>query len=346
MYVTGAIGSHGESISLNPFDLPHTREHPDRIMGETCASVAMIMFTWRMHSIAGESRQFDIIENTLYNHFLGAIALNGLGHFYYNPLRVVGDQSKRSDHGHRPATARCMLPEINRTTCCMPNCWRFLGALPEYVFSHDEDGLFVNLYTTSEVSHSFPDGRHIALSVTTEYPHRGDVRIRYEGGLPAKFPLRLRIPGWCNKATAAWPSQEKRRVEAGEYLVIDRMWARDDTVDLVLDMPVRIIRSDPRVQANVGQVVFARGPLLFCLEKEDVDFPVENARVALAAEDLASRTRAEWHPDLLGGIHTLHVPGVVAGQRVELTLVPWYARANRSEDSRWVVYLPLAQLPE
>ena len=95
----------------------------------------------------------------------------------------------------------------------------------------------------------------------------------------------------------------------------------------------------------MGQVVFARGPLLFCLEKEDVDFPVENARVALAAEDLTSRTRAEWHPDLLGGIHTLHVPGVVAGQRVELTLVPWYARANRSEDSRWVVYLPLAQLP-
>lgn len=305
-----------------------------------------MMFTWRMHAITGESRRFDVIENTLYNHFFGAIAPNGLGHFYYNPMRVVGDQSRRSGHFHRPATARCMLPEINRTTCCMPNCWRFLGALPEYIFSHDEDGLFVNLYTTSEVCHSLPDGRQISLSVKTGYPHRGDVRIRFDGSQPAKFQLRLRIPGWCDKATSSWPGQEKRRVEGGKYLVIDRMWTRDDAVELVFDMPVRMIRSDPRVQANAGQVVFARGPLLFCLEKEDVDFPAEDARVALAARDPVSQIRAEWRPGLLGGIHALHVPGMVAGKRVALTLVPWYARANRSRDSRWGIYLPLAQLPE
>jgi DUF1680 family protein len=314
-------------------------------MGETCASVAMMMFTWRMHAITGKSRQFDIIENTLYNHFLGAIALDGLGHFYYNPMRVVGDQSHRSDHGHRPATARCMLPEINRTACCMPNCWRFLGALPEYVFSHDDDGLFVNLYTTSRVSHSLPDGRDICLSVRTEYPHQGCVRIRFEGNRATRFKLRLRIPGWCNKATAAWPKQPKRCVEGGEYLVIDRVWTRDDAVDLVFDMPVRIIHSHPRVHANAGQVVFARGPILFCLEKEDVDFPVENARIPLAAQDLASQTRAQWHPELLGGIHILHAPGLVDGRRVELALVPWYVRANRSQDSRWVIYLPLTQIP-
>jgi DUF1680 family protein len=122
------------------------------------------------------------------------------------------------------------------------------------------------------------------------------------------------------------------------------VWARDDAVDLVFEMPVRIIHSDPRVHANAGQVVFARGPLLFCLEKEDVEFPVEDARIPSAGQDLDRQTRVEWQPELLGGIHVLHAPGLVDGRPVRLSLVPWYVRANRSQDSRWVIYLPLARL--
>ncbi len=343
MYVTGAIGSHGEKISKEPYDLPHTRDHKDRILGETCASVAMIMFTWRMHAITGESRYFDVIEKTVYNHYLGAIALNGLGTFYYNPMRVVGDQSKKSDHGHRPATARCMLPKINRTSCCMPNCWRFLGALPEYLFSFDKDGLFVNLYTSSTVDHTLADGRQIVLSVDTEYPHQGDVRVRFDGKKPVSFNLRLRIPGWCKDATAKWPGQKKRSVKSSDYLAIDRTWKKGDTVQLQFEMPVRMILPHPKVKANTGQVVFARGPVVFCLEKEDVDFPVENASVVIRPEEVRKRVKVTWHPDLLDGIHLLTVPGLVEGKAVDLKLVPWSVRANRSDDSRWLVFLPLAE---
>ena len=45
MYTTGAIGSHGEIILREPFDLPHTQEHAHRTMGETCAAIAMVMFS-------------------------------------------------------------------------------------------------------------------------------------------------------------------------------------------------------------------------------------------------------------------------------------------------------------
>jgi DUF1680 family protein len=343
MYVTGAIGSHGEHISKQPYDLPHTRDHPDRTMGETCASVAMMMFTWRMHAVTGESRCFDVIENTLYNHYLGAIALNGLGTFYYNPMRVTGDQSKKTDHFHRPAAARCMLPKINRTACCMPNCWRFLGALPEYIFSYDKDGLFINLYTDSKVNHTLSDGRQIALSVETQYPQEGDVRILFESDKPATFKLRLRIPAWCSKADAEWTGREKREVKGGDYFVINRHWRRGDSVSLKFDMPVRMILPDPHVEANAGQVVFARGPVLFCLEKDDVDFPVEKARVNIRHEDVVAKVKVEFHPELLDGINMLHVPGIVDDKPVELKLVPWSVRANRSQDSRWVIFLPLVR---
>jgi len=343
MYVTGAIGSHGESISKLPYDLPHTRDHPERFLGETCASVAMIMFSWRMHGVFAESRYFDVIENTLYNHYLGAISLDGKGTFYYNPMRMVGDLSDKSDHGHKPASSRCMLPKLNRTSCCITNCWRFLGALPEYIFSCDREGLFVNLYTTSSVNHTLPGDRAISLSVETKYPHDGNVKVRFEGKKPTSFKLRLRIPGWCKSATAMLPGEKEKSVAPGRYLVIERLWKSGDTVELKFEMPVRVVESDPRVKANAGQIVFARGPVLFCLEKEDVDFPVEQATVAIDLKDVEKQVEVKWHEDLLDGIHTLSVPGKVGGRMVKLKLVPWSVRANRSEDSRWVIFLPLAK---
>lgn len=136
--------------------------------------------------------------------------------------------------------------------------------------------------------------------------------------------------------------QNRKHVEGGDYLVIDRTWKKDDTVGLHFDMPVRMILPHPKVKANAGQVVFARGPVLFCLEREDVDFPVEKARVAIRPEEVTQRVGLRWHPDLLDGIHMLHVPGLVEGEAIDLKLVPWSVRANRSENSRWLIFLPLA----
>ena len=341
-YVTGAVGSHGEDYSKHPYDLPHERkDHNSRHLAETCASVAHIMFTWRMHAIDPQSKYFDAIEKTLYNHYLGAISLDGKGSFYYNPMRVVGDLSNKSDHGFVPMCARCMLPQVNRTSCCMTNCWRFMGALPEYLYSYDEEGIYVNLYSGSKTSQTLKDGRKVDLSVETKYPFDGKVRVMFTGKKETQFNLRLRIPGWCETASAIWPEQDEKIVEGGKYLQIDRKWKNGDSVELQFEMPVRMVELNPKVKADSGHVVFGKGPLVYCLENEDVTFPVEKAMVyPLKAEEVSERVTEKWYPDLLEGIHKLSVPGRVDEQEVDLTLVPWFARASRSDNARWIIYLP------
>ena len=217
-----------------------------------------------------------------------------------------------------------------------------MGALPEYIYSYDQQGLFVNLYTTGSVHHKLSDGREIPLSVETKYPHDGGVKVRFDGKKPTLFNLRLRIPGWCKSATAQWPGQMQKSVKSGNYLEINRTWKNGDIVQLRFDMPVRMILPDPHVKANAGQVVFARGPVLFCLEQEDVDFPVEKARVAMQPEEVQQRVEVKWYPDLLDGIDMLSMPGLVDGKAVELKLVPWSVRASRSDESRWLIFLPQA----
>ena len=107
----------------------------------------------------------------------------------------------------------------------MTNCWRFLGALPEYLYSYDEQGIFVNLYSSSKISQTLTDDRIIDLTVETEYPFDGKVKVLFNGGKSAQFNLRLRIPGWCKTATAAWTEQPRKTVENGTYLEIDRKWS-------------------------------------------------------------------------------------------------------------------------
>ena len=58
-------------------------------------------------------------------------------------------------------------------------------------------------------------------------------------------------------------------------------------------------------------------------------------------EETDKRVKVKWHKDLLDGINVLTVPGMVDGKSVDLKLVPWSVRANRSDDSRWVIYLPV-----
>ncbi|NND07245.1 MAG: hypothetical protein HKN87_12775 [Saprospiraceae bacterium] len=340
-YATGAVGSHGENYSILPYDLPHERkDHDSRHLAETCASVAHILFTWRMHAIDPQSKYFDAIEKTLYNHYLGAIALDGKGSFYYNPMRMVGDLSKKSDHGFVPINARCMLPEVNGTSCCMTNCWRFMGALPEYLYSFDDKGVFVNLYSSSKINQSLKDGRRIGLSVETEYPFDGRVEVVFTGETATAFSLRLRIPAWCKTAAVKWPGQNRKTVESGKYLRIDRQWKSGDKVELQFDMPIRMIEPNSMVKADMGKVVFARGPLVYCLESEDVSFPVERAMVVnMKPEEVTERVVAHWYPDLLEGIHKLKVPGLVDEEEVDLILIPWFVRANRSDSAQWTIHL-------
>jgi len=177
-YVTGGVSVH-ERYSREPHYLPQITEHPRRDISETCTSIALMMYAWRLHSMRPESPIFDQIETILYNHYLGALSLDNLATFYYNPLRLVKDYPDKTDHDG-PLYHRLRLPALHSTSCCVPNEWHFFGALSEYLFSYDEDGVYVNLYTSSRIRHRLPNGAEANFTVETGYPHEGRIRLRME----------------------------------------------------------------------------------------------------------------------------------------------------------------------
>ncbi len=353
MYVTGGIG-YNEVVPERPYDLPQTLEsNPHRDIAETCASVSLMMLSWRLHGMSGDSRPYDVIETILYNHCLGALSPDHTGNFYYNPLRRVGDLKGRTDHGGNPVR-RTMLPQIHSTTCCLPNAWRFFAQLPEYVFTAAPDRLRVNLYTDAVARHRIGDVDW-TIEVKTAYPHDGRVEITLRPARPASLTLSLRIPGWCGGASVSVNGGEEMAAAPGRYHDITREWKSGDRIVLHVAMSPVAVFSPPQVQANLGQVAFRRGPLVYCLEQQDAaGLDLQRAVMALDRASPSSAVRAV-RDDVLGFFVLRGRAGERtapptrpegAGDRAavtdlrEVTLIPFYDRANRAEDTRWLTWIP------
>jgi len=356
MYVTGGLG-RGERIPETPHDLPQwLPDETEFDIAETCASVALCQLGWRLHAVTGDPRCFDVVETALYNNVLGALSEDCTAVRYFNPLRVVGSLEGYTDWGG-PIGGRMRLPKIHPVSCCFPNVWRLLGQIPEYVFSLGRDEVAVNLYTAAKAVARLDGGARVTIDVETDYPHSGRVLLRVSTESPAAFALLLRIPDWCADAEITVEGTTSPAT-AGTYHRIDRKWRDSAEVALQMPMAPRVIRFDERIEANRGQVAIARGPLVYCLEQADAS-GLDLARLSVALPGGGSQGVAEeFRPDLFGGVWTLTVMGREHSgaaepggpyaavlehpveKEAEVTLIPYYCRANRSDDSRWLTLLP------
>lgn len=346
LYVHGGLGLE-EIIPANPWHLPQAGS-----VAETCAAVALMQFARRMHAITGASDCFDLIERVLMNVFLGSLSADGLAILYFSPLRQLhpGDEGRQDLPG-----ARTRLPALHRTSCCFPNAWRMLAALPEYVFASTPDGLQVNLLADAACRAEVA-GVPVRLRMHTAYPADGRVEIAVDPERAVRFRLELRVPGWCERARVTIAGGVPTSVPGGGYYVLDRTWAAGDTVTLELPLAPVALASRPEITANTGQVALMRGPVLYCLEKQDAGgLPLERLAITPEVEEAplpAGLEVAGGLPGLVLEARELswpadgpaYAPSSIRGlgRSQAVTLVPWLARANR-ESRRWRALLPVAQ---
>ena len=109
-----------------------------------------------------------------------------------------------------------------------------------------------------------------------------------------------------------------------------RAWSPGDTVEIEFQMPVTIRKAHRKVKSVRDQVALTRGPLVYCLEN------VDNSGLDLFQTRIdPPSVRAEFDPDLLGGIWVLRGETV---QGRAFTAIPYAYWANRGESQMavWV----------
>ena len=366
MYVHGGIAALHRGLSVrrgigtdvvweaagDDYELPNASAY-----NETCAQIGNVLWNWRLLAIDPKARYADLMELSLHNSILSGMSLAGNSWFYTNPLRWHG-----ADHYlHSNDTIERFQPgdpeRGRRHVCCPSNLVRMVAGLNGYAYSLSERAVWLHLYGASEFDADVPSAGHLRLVQDTRYPWDGAITLRVQAAPTGEVALHLRIPGWCqNAALQVNGTSADAPVEPGTYAVLQRVWQEGDVVTLDLPMPVRLLTANPRVEPARNQVAVARGPLVYCLEEQDLP-----AGVNLDAIYVAADTQFEPMHDasLLGGVTVLEADAEVVhqpawneqlyrplgGERIERTrirLIPYYTWANRGV-GQMTVWLPLSR---
>jgi DUF1680 family protein len=128
--------------------------------------------------LTGDARYVDLLELELYNGALTGVSLAGNCYTYVNPLESLNGNSRWSWNG---------------CPCCPPMFLKLMGAMPGYVYAHDQTGIYVNLFVSSAAQIQLPLGK-VRVKQTTRYPWAGEIKISVEPVRDSEFDLHIRIP--------------------------------------------------------------------------------------------------------------------------------------------------------
>jgi DUF1680 family protein len=268
MYLTGGTGSrHRDEAFGDAYELPS-----DRAYAETCAGIALVQWAWRMFLATGEAAVLDEFERALHNVVVSGISADGRAFFYSNPLQ------RRLDHGlSQEESAGRRLPWYS-CACCPPNLTRTFASIENYVVAAADDDIRVGVYAAVEA-----EVAGVRLTIDTDYPRDGRVRIAVAGSSDAA--LRLRLPGWSHGRYRLQVNgrDATARVEEG-WLMLDGVLRDGVLIDLWLPMEPRVVSAHPAVDAVRGSVAVTRGPVVYCAEQADNVAPVDRVALEPTAE--------------------------------------------------------------
>ena len=374
LYITGGCGALYDGASPDgnpeqdqisrvhqaygrPFQLPNTTAH-----NESCANIGMIFWSERMLALTGDAAYADVIERIAYNSLLASISLDGTRYFYTNPLRQVRElpfplrmpgETALRPVPQPPASDARLRAEYMSCFCCPPNIARTLAQFHERAMSTSSEGLWVHLYGNAEVQVEV-EGRGIGLTETSEQPWGERIDFTVTSVTGGGIPLKLRIPGWSEGATLTVNGEPAAAGAPGTYATIDREWQPGDTVSLALPMPVKMVRGHRLAEEISNQVAVTRGPVVYCLESQDLPGGVRLEQIALrrgtdftpVETDIDGRRIVALEceavvlpPAESQGLYAEVDDAELATARVRL--IPYFTWGNRGA-SEMSVWLPLA----
>ena len=170
MYITGGLGSapHIEGFG-NDYELD-----PEYAYNETCASLASLFWNWEMALLTKDARYSDLFEWQLYNATNVGMGQDGNTYLYNNPLEVHHGVTRQGWY---------VVP------CCPSNLSRTFASLGKYIYSHDENNIWIHQYITSETTVG-----DVQIKVESELPWNGKVKVYVKPEIQKEFTLHVRKP--------------------------------------------------------------------------------------------------------------------------------------------------------
>lgn len=224
---------------------------------ENCCTHNLLKLTKLLWQQAPSSRFADYYERALWNGILGTKSPDDpAAIMYYVPMQG--------------GLYRYYCERDNAYVCCSGTGIESFSRLGEFVYAHDEAGLWVNLFTPSEVDWA---ERGVRVRQETKFPDEAGTTLVVAAKGPTKFALRLRRPFWAGEGFAVTVNGAAVPAAAGAdgYVAVEREWRDGDRV--VVALPMRL-RLEP-LGNDDWQVAVCCGPIVLAMDLGPVDMTDE-----------------------------------------------------------------------
>lgn len=211
---------------------------------ESCNTNNMLKLTEDLFRISPEAKYADYYERALYNHILSTQHPDHGGYVYFTPAR--------------PRHYRVYSSPNQAMWCCVGTGMENHGKYGEFIYTHVNDSLYLNLFIASELNWKT---KGVKVLQETTFPDEETSKLTITADAPTSFNLMIRSPKWCaagklkivvNADTLLVQSVPE------SYISINRTWQTGDSVRVLLPMDNRIEQL-PNVPSYVA---IMHGPIL------------------------------------------------------------------------------------
>ncbi len=257
----------------------------------------IIDYSWSVGYLlmaTGDGTWADRIERATFNAGIGSVTKDFKAHQYFSgPNQVLATHwsnhlaFEKNRFAYRPGhDVQCCTGNINR---CIPNY------IARMWMTDGLNGIVAALFGPSRVVHE-PGGQKVTITEKTDYPFSEQIEFQIQTGKPVKFPLILRIPGWCETPSLTVNGKPADiTLKAGTFARLDRSFSNGDKVVLSLPMKVNVSRwPDNGLGVERGPLVYS----LFIDEKRVIDKTDKRSNKEFPAWDITPASPWNYALDL------------------------------------------------
>lgn len=226
---------------------------------ELCADIERILSDGISVTTFGDATIGDRIEKIAYNSLPAHTSPTMRQITYYQlPNQVgatIGSNGFQQDyHNGNVPGPHSGFP------CC---CYNWHAGWPKFVqqmwAATNDGGVAAVAYGPNRLQTTVASDVPLTVRQTTDYPFAERITLVIEPKRPARFPVLLRLPAWCDAPQVKVNGEAQTGLKAGTFHRVEREWKAGDVVELNFPMAVRLSRW---VNGSAG---VERGPLAFAL---------------------------------------------------------------------------------
>jgi DUF1680 family protein len=229
---------------------------------ELCSAIEMMYSFESILPITGDIYFADYLEKIAYNVLPTQINDDFTKRQYFQQVNqvLITDEYRNFDIDGK---ARICFGTTTGYPCCLANMHQ---GWPKFVqnlwYASSDNGLAAIVYGASRVKAKVAGGKEVEFLEETNYPFSDKITFTYLSKETVKFPLHLRIPGWCQSPMIR-VNGEEFAFNTQDIVIIDREWNENDRIELTLSMDIRFSRW---YEESLG---IEHGPLVYALRVEE-----------------------------------------------------------------------------